>query len=71
MPSTKTKSVVQGQDILVSLNPEEKRALKLRARRFGVSPSDFVRIALNQYFMVGATASVRPHSKGRINYRIE
>lgn len=50
MPS-KSKKMTSTQDVLVNLKPQEKKALALKARLHGVTPSDFVRMALNQYFM--------------------
>lgn len=47
----KSKKIVGTQDVLVNLKPQEKKALALKARLHGVTPSDFVRLALNQYFM--------------------
>ncbi len=53
-------------DVLVDLMPLEKKALRIQARRHGITPSDFVRLALNQYLTSGSPTSKNYHSSSRV-----
>lgn len=42
--------------VILRLKPIEKKLLKAQARRCGISSSDYVRVAINQYFLVKEAA---------------
>lgn len=48
--SGKSKKSNSSCGIIVDLSPEEKRALKSKARHYGISTTDFVRTVVNEYF---------------------
>ena len=46
----KHKRSSEQNEVSISLAPSEKLALRRHARKLGVGSSDFIRIALSQYF---------------------
>ncbi len=62
----KTKKTAEIKDVPINLVPNEKLALQRQARKFGVTSSELVRIALYQYisgnqlFPNGAKPKVAP-----------
>lgn len=58
------------KEVLVDLQPHEKKALQVQARRFGVTPSEFVRIALGQY-LIGPLIPKEHAKKGMVARTIE